>query len=282
MRYLRRKCKDTDVVWSVCYMVRPERVNTSLYTVRASPDDKCCFVVKGEQDNRRVGFHLYLLVSLVRYETEDFRHDMSFDIPAFLEPYLIKGNGQKNVSAPSDGQFFYDDEGIDTAYKSQYNVQSSEDAGIDDDDKDDDLLVDEENNIVETDVDMHLFGISMDVPFDNIGVTNLVSNDFLEGGDVDVINADGFDSDPGHDDETSNYTRRRLAELSREMEGVINASGHGKGYATWDGGNSTWGGQVKGFGTVHVCACTGEAGEEGVVLAGKEVEVYCLGIYRQE
>nr|GFA70036.1 hypothetical protein [Tanacetum cinerariifolium] len=34
------------------------------------------------------------------------------------------------------------------------------------------------------------------VPFHNIGVTNLVPDDVLKGGDVDVINADGFDSDP--------------------------------------------------------------------------------------
>nr|GEW42480.1 transposase, MuDR, MULE transposase domain protein [Tanacetum cinerariifolium] len=87
-----------------------------------------------------------------------------------------QGNGQKDVSAPSDGHFFYDDEGIDSAYETQYDVQSSEDAGE----------------------------------------------------DVDVINADDFDSDPGNDDITSNYRRRRLAELSRETEGVINASGQWK------------------------------------------------------
>ncbi|GJR94815.1 hypothetical protein Tco_0266989 [Tanacetum coccineum] len=65
-----------------------------------------------------------------------------------------------NESAPSDGQFFYDVEGIDSAYETQYDVY-------------------------------------MDVPFDNIGVTNLVPADVLEGDDVDVINPDGFDSDPG-------------------------------------------------------------------------------------
>ncbi|GJV19101.1 hypothetical protein Tco_1368121 [Tanacetum coccineum] len=66
----------------------------------------------------------------------------------------------------------------------------------DDDDVDKYFMVNEENEIVEPDVDVHLFAISMDLPFDNIGVTNLVSNDVLEGEDVDVINADGFDSDP--------------------------------------------------------------------------------------
>ncbi|GKB91106.1 shikimate O-hydroxycinnamoyltransferase [Tanacetum coccineum] len=85
---------------------------------------------------------------------------------------------------------------------------SSEDACIDDDDEDDDFLVDEENKIVEPDVNVNLFGISMDVPFDNIGVTNLVPDDVLKGEDVDVINVDGFDNDPGNDDETSNYRRR--------------------------------------------------------------------------
>ncbi|GKF69099.1 hypothetical protein Tco_0202156, partial [Tanacetum coccineum] len=84
------------------------------------------------------------------------------------------GNGQEDVSAPSDGHFFYDDEGVDSAYETQYDVQSSEDTGIDDDD---DFLVDEENEIIEPDVDVHLFGISMDVPFDC--VTNLVLNDVL-------------------------------------------------------------------------------------------------------
>ncbi|GJZ80831.1 hypothetical protein Tco_0645825, partial [Tanacetum coccineum] len=71
----------------------------------------------------------------------------------------------------------------------------------DDDDADKDFLVDEENEIIEPDVDVHLFGIRMDLPFENNGVTNLVSDDVLEGEDVDVINADGFDSDPGNDEE---------------------------------------------------------------------------------
>ncbi|GJU01971.1 hypothetical protein Tco_1112309, partial [Tanacetum coccineum] len=113
-----------------------------------------------------------------------------------------QGNGQEDESAPTDGQFFYDDEGIDTAYETEYDVQSSEDAGTDDDDDDDideDFLVDEENEIVEPDVDVHLF-------------------------DVDVINADVFDSDSGND-EDKNYRKRRLAELRTKMEGVINASG---------------------------------------------------------
>ncbi|GJU77103.1 heat stress transcription factor B-4-like protein [Tanacetum coccineum] len=51
---------------------------------------------------------------------------------------------------------------------------------------------------------------SMDVPFDNIGVTNLVPDDVLEGEGVDVINLDGFDSDPSEDDKISNYRRRRM------------------------------------------------------------------------
>ncbi|GJU79785.1 hypothetical protein Tco_1282150 [Tanacetum coccineum] len=55
-----------------------------------------------------------------------------------------------------------------------------QDAGTNDDDEDDDFLVDEENEILEPDVDVHLFGISKDVPFDNIGITSLVPEDVLE------------------------------------------------------------------------------------------------------
>nr|GEV21529.1 hypothetical protein [Tanacetum cinerariifolium] len=157
-----------------------------------------------------------------------------------LEDYMSFGedadqcNGQEDESYPSDRQFFYDDEGIDTAYEMEYDVQSSEDACIDDDDDDDDddndedFLLHEENEIVEPDVDVYLFGMSMDLLFDNIGVTNLVPDDVLEREDVDVINADVFDSDTGNDDETNGYRRRRLAELSREMKGLINASGQWK------------------------------------------------------
>ncbi|GKB83232.1 hypothetical protein Tco_0950127 [Tanacetum coccineum] len=124
--------------------------------------------------------------------------------------------------------FFYDDEGIYTAYETEYDVQYSEDACTDDDDDvDEDFLVDEENEIVEPDVDVYLFGISMDLHFDNIGITNSVPDDVLEREDVDVINADGFDSDPGNDEE-KNYKKRRLAELRTEIEGVINASGQWK------------------------------------------------------
>ncbi|GJX22185.1 heat stress transcription factor B-4-like protein [Tanacetum coccineum] len=151
-----------------------------------------------------------------------------------LEDYVSSGedvehyNGEFDESAPSDGQFFFDDEGIDTTYETEYDVQSSEDTGTDDDDDvDGDFLVDKENEIVEPDVDVHLFGISMDLPFDNIGVTNILLEDVLEGEDVDVINADGFDSDPGNDEET-NYKKRRLAKLRTEMEGVMNASGQWK------------------------------------------------------
>ncbi|GJW83513.1 ribosomal RNA small subunit methyltransferase [Tanacetum coccineum] len=119
-----------------------------------------------------------------------------------------QGNGHEDKSASSDGHFLYDDEGINSAYETQYDVQSSKDACMDDDDEDDDFLVDEENEIVKPDVDVHLFGISMYVPFDNIGATNLVPYDVLEEEDVDVINAEGFDSNLGNDNETSNYKRK--------------------------------------------------------------------------
>ncbi|GKC88307.1 hypothetical protein Tco_1148956 [Tanacetum coccineum] len=54
----------------------------------------------------------------------------------------------------------------------------------DDAGEDDEYLVDDENEIVEPDVDVHLFGISNDVLFDNIDVTNLVPDDILEGEDI--------------------------------------------------------------------------------------------------
>ncbi|GKA06173.1 heat stress transcription factor B-4-like protein [Tanacetum coccineum] len=140
-----------------------------------------------------------------------------------------QGNGQEDESARTDREFFYDDEVIDTAYETEYDVQSSEDAGTDDDDDDvdEDFLVDEENEIAEPNVDVHLFGINKDLPFDNIGITNLVPDDVLEGENVDVINADGFDSNPGNDEER-NYRKRRLVKLRTEIEGVINASGQWK------------------------------------------------------
>ncbi|GJY55931.1 ribonuclease H-like domain-containing protein [Tanacetum coccineum] len=124
----------------------------------------------------------------------------------------------------SGRQFFFDDEGIDI----EYDVQSSEDAGTDDDDDvDEDFLIDEENEIVEPGVDVHLFGISMDLPFDNIGVTNLVSDDVLEGEDMDVINPDGFDSDHGNDKET-NYKKRRIrARCDGKVPGFTMSHGDG-------------------------------------------------------
>ncbi|GJT16778.1 heat stress transcription factor B-4-like protein [Tanacetum coccineum] len=143
------------------------------------------------------------------------------------------GNGQEDESALTDEQFFYDDEGIDTTYETKYDVQSSEDAGTDDDDDDDDdvdedFLVDEENEILEPDVDVHLFGISMDLPFDNIGVTNLVLDDVLEGEDVDVINADDFDSDLGNDEEKNYRKRRRNLKLYKNDGVRIRARCDGK------------------------------------------------------
>ncbi|GKE31664.1 hypothetical protein Tco_1450986, partial [Tanacetum coccineum] len=129
------------------------------------------------------------------------------------EPILVEVSTQEPIVAkviievPIVEEFFYDDEGINTTYETEYDIQPSEDA--------------------EPDVDVYMFGISMDLPFENIGITNLVSGDVLEGEDVDVINADGFDSDPINDEE-KNYRKRRLAKLRIEMEGVINASGQWK------------------------------------------------------
>nr|GEW06720.1 hypothetical protein [Tanacetum cinerariifolium] len=106
--------------------------------------------------------------------------DLNLNEPVNLyvsqEPIVVEvsteGNGQKDESAPTD-------EGIDTTYETEYDVQSSEDASTDDDDDvDEDFMVDEKNEIVELDVDVHLFGTSMDLSFDNIGVTNLVPDEW--------------------------------------------------------------------------------------------------------
>nr|GEU63468.1 hypothetical protein [Tanacetum cinerariifolium] len=72
----------------------------------------------------------------------------------------------------------------------QYNGEFNESARSDEQRR---FLVDEENEIVEHDVDLHLF-------------------------DVDIINPDGFNSDHGNDEET-NYKKRMLAELRTKMEG---------------------------------------------------------------
>nr|GEZ21739.1 hypothetical protein [Tanacetum cinerariifolium] len=54
-----------------------------------------------------------------------------------LDDYMSYGedaeqcNCQEDESAPNDGQLFYNNEGIDIAYKTEYDVQSSEDAGTD-------------------------------------------------------------------------------------------------------------------------------------------------------
>nr|GEX69224.1 hypothetical protein [Tanacetum cinerariifolium] len=87
------------------------------------------------------------------------------------KPIVAEVSTQEDESALNDGRFFYDNEGIDTAYETKYDVQSSEDA-----------------------------------------------DDVIEGEDVDVINPYGFNSNPGNDDETNDYKRRMLAELSREMK----------------------------------------------------------------
>nr|GFC42485.1 hypothetical protein [Tanacetum cinerariifolium] len=84
-----------------------------------------------------------------------------------------QGNGQEDESTPTD-------EGKYTTYETEYDVQFSEDAGTydDDDDVDKEFLVDEKNEIVELDVDVHLFGTIMDLSFDNVSVTNLVPDEW--------------------------------------------------------------------------------------------------------
>ncbi|GJY22255.1 hypothetical protein Tco_0394821 [Tanacetum coccineum] len=89
------------------------------------------------------------------------------------EEAIEQGNGEEVVKETSGEQVEYDVVGIDSAYETQYYVESGDDAGTDDDD---DFLVDKEIEIVEPDVDVHLFGIRKDVPF--VGVTSVVLEDF--------------------------------------------------------------------------------------------------------
>ncbi|GKF49239.1 hypothetical protein Tco_0142490, partial [Tanacetum coccineum] len=89
--------------------------------------------------------------------------EVSTEIPIVKEVRTQKFSVEDVVL---EDYFFFDDEVKDITYETEYDVQSSEDAGTDDDDDDVDeyFLVDEENEIVERDVDVHLFGISMDLP----------------------------------------------------------------------------------------------------------------------
>ncbi|GJS46008.1 hypothetical protein Tco_0596129 [Tanacetum coccineum] len=113
----------------------------------------------------------------------------------------------------------YDVDGIKSGYDTQYDGDySSEDAGTDDEN---DVMVDEENEIIEHDVEVNLFGITNNVPFDNIGVTSLLPKEVLEKEDVDVVNVDGFDSDEGCEDEVGFKRRKKLKELIRGMENRV-------------------------------------------------------------
>ncbi|GKF47483.1 hypothetical protein Tco_0137285, partial [Tanacetum coccineum] len=116
-------------------------------------------------------------------DSSDLIHDESFGVKVDEvihgsgEAVVVHGSGKEAVK-PGNSEEFVD-----------------HDAGTyDDDGEDDDFLVDEENEIVEPDVDVYLFGISKDVPFDNTGVTRLVLKEVLDGDDVDVVNVDGFES----------------------------------------------------------------------------------------
>nr|GEW01789.1 hypothetical protein [Tanacetum cinerariifolium] len=132
-------------------------------------------------DNLDLNLNEHVNLNVSQVETQ-------FELLVFEEPDvevsthvpIVEEVGTQEFSVEDvvlEDYFFYDDEGIDTTYETKYDVQSSEDAGTDDDDKDEDFLVDEENKIVDSDVDVYLFGISMDIPFDDIGVTNLVPDD---------------------------------------------------------------------------------------------------------
>ncbi|GJZ44795.1 hypothetical protein Tco_0592391 [Tanacetum coccineum] len=126
-------------------------------------------------------FHVFEELDVGKTQ-EPILSEVSTQEPIVAEEFSVEDVVLEDyVSSREDGEDA--EHGIDNAYETEYDVQSSEDVGTDDDDDDvdEDFLVDEENEIVEPDVDVHLFSISMDLPFDNIGVTNLVLDDVLEG-----------------------------------------------------------------------------------------------------
>nr|GEW57876.1 ribonuclease H-like domain-containing protein [Tanacetum cinerariifolium] len=115
------------------------------------------------------------------------------ELPVYEEPDVEVSTQVTIVEEVETQEFSVEDVVLEDYVSSREDAELSN--GTDDDDAEEDFLVDEQNKIVEPDLDVHLFGINMDLPFDDIGVPNLVSNDVLEKEDVVVINADGFDSD---------------------------------------------------------------------------------------
>ncbi|GJS79509.1 heat stress transcription factor B-4-like protein [Tanacetum coccineum] len=143
-------------------------------------------------------------------DSSGLSHDESFrvDVGPTQEPILAKVSTQEPVVAEVSTQepivvevsteapiveevetqeFSVEDVVIEDYVSSGEDMEDAEQGTDDDDDVDEDFF--------------------MDLPFDNIGITNLVPNDVLKGEDVDVINVDGFDSDPGNDEER-NYRKR--------------------------------------------------------------------------
>ncbi|GJV99100.1 hypothetical protein Tco_1554352 [Tanacetum coccineum] len=152
-------CKD-----SVCESITPRCMP---YCMLTPPTDE--FVIKYTQLSgvQEVDTQNHVIEDVIRqlpFEETKLDGEAGFnDVARSAGEHVKHGNGQEDESAP----------------------------GTDDDDDDDDadFLVDKENENVEPDVDVHLFDIIMYVPFDNIGVTNLVQDDILEGDNVDVIDA---------------------------------------------------------------------------------------------
>nr|GEW51542.1 hypothetical protein [Tanacetum cinerariifolium]GEW93216.1 hypothetical protein [Tanacetum cinerariifolium] len=152
--------------------------------------------------------------------------ETQFELPVFEEPDVEVNNEAPIMKEVGTQEFSVEDVVIEDYVSFEENAEHGKD---DDDDVDKDFLVDEENVIVKPDVDVHLFGISMDLSFDNIGITNLVSDDILEGEDVDVINTDGFDSNPGNDEEKNYRKRRRMTlKLYKNDSVMIRARCKGK------------------------------------------------------
>ncbi|GKA44379.1 RNA-directed DNA polymerase, eukaryota [Tanacetum coccineum] len=86
--------------------------------------------------NRTLNWVIDDVVRQLSFEETKFDGEAGFVDVAGVEPIVAEfstqepivaevntqGNGQEDEAAPSDGQFFYDDEGIDTTYETEYDV----------------------------------------------------------------------------------------------------------------------------------------------------------------
>nr|GEV39285.1 hypothetical protein [Tanacetum cinerariifolium] len=104
----------------------------------STPYGEAGFVDVARSDVGRTQEHIMVEVRTQEPIVEEIRTQDPIMEEVIVKDYVSsgedveQGNGQEDVSASSDEHFFYDDEGIDSAYETQYDVWSSEDAVPDD------------------------------------------------------------------------------------------------------------------------------------------------------